>query len=101
MLRIDTLKEAIKKEFPPDDKGLHEGRSEKAIMSLARELCGLPASKTLYNGGNRVRAYPGFRLVSDEEITEIQRSEEWCLTCGAPVDPAADPEHPLCDKHLS
>ena len=101
MLRIDTLKKAIKSAFPPDNNGRHDGRSEKAVMSLARELCGLPASKTLYNSGNRVRAYPGFRLVPDEELNEMQGPEGWCLTCGEPTAPGADPEHPLCDNHLS
>lgn len=101
MLRIDTLKKAISAEFPPDSAGRQEGLTETVVLNIARELCGLPRSKVDYNGGNRLRAYPGFRLVSDAELAEMERADLWCLTCAGPAAPGADPEHPLCDKHFS
>ena len=108
-LPVATLRAAIKEKFPPDSRGLIGGKTEESAMRLARSVCKLQASKPVRRPGQTpVRAYVGFRLVSDEELeSEIaaERNDvadfdaDLCIQCPGKRATNGDPDNPLCDDH--
>ena len=74
VLFTDDLIAAVAKAFPGDD-GRFDGHTRREVLSLAADVCSLPATNNRRRSGRSGRAYDGFRLLSDD-------LDESCKFCG-------------------